>query len=246
MISIILELDGPIIDVEPVYWAAYSRVVAELGLARKERATFWHALRRGGGVGDMLAGAKPRHIRRFREALPEALEEDECLAEGVAQPGAADELRALRAGRHVLSLVTLGQNAKARQARLDEHDLSVHFTRMTRLSKDRFQRLAQLEELTENRARVLAAAASESLVKLADEAGLVVVGISNGPCTARRLSQAGARLTFGNLANLGTEIATGGGSLIAAGLPPPPNTFEDGGDRRGRGGPGGDRFERRR
>ena len=246
MIRIILELDGPIVDIEPVYWAAYSRVVAGLGLARKERATFWRALRRGGGVGDMLAGAGPRHIQRFREAFPEALEDDECLAEAVAQPGVADELRALRTGQHVLSLVTLGRNAKARQARLDEHDLSVHFTRMTRLSEDRFQRLAQLKELTEDHPRVLVAASCESLVKLANEADLVVVGISNGPCTARRLGQAGARLTFTNLAHLGGEIATGGGNLIAAGLPPPPNTFDDGNTGHGRRGSRGDRSERRR
>ena len=50
--------------------------------------------------------------------------------------------------------------------------------------------------------------------------GLVVVGVFNGPCTARRLNQAGASVTFGDLEALGEEIATGGRNLVAAGLPP--------------------------
>ena len=218
--KIILELDGPMIDVEPVYWAAYSQVAADLGLARKNRVDFWRLIRRGAGIGDMLAGAKPRHVQRFRETFPGALEAEECLATAVAQPGVADELRALRAGQHSLGLVSLGKNAKTRQRRLDEHDLSVHFSRMARLVSDPFQRLTQLEELAEDHTRVLVAAGSESLVKLANEAGLVVVGVFNGPCTARRLTQAGAGLTFGDLEALGEEIATGGHNLVAAGLPP--------------------------
>ncbi|MCK4660229.1 MAG: HAD family hydrolase [Phycisphaerae bacterium] len=220
-VRIIIEMDGPIIDVEPIYWAAYSRVVGELGLARKEQAVFWRALRRGSGVGDMLAGAKPRHIQQFREALPQALEHDECLAAGRAWQDVAKELNALHVGQHVLGLVTLGSNARARQKLLDEHDLSVHFTRMVRLADDPFRRLAQLEELAEDHRRVLVAAGSETLVKLANEAGLLVVGISNGPCVARRLTQAGASLTFGDFVALAEEIETGASNLISAGLLPP-------------------------
>lgn len=219
--KIIVELDGPVLDVEPVHWAAYSLVVVELGLARKERAAFWRLVRRGAGIGDMLAGAKPRHIQRFRERLPEVLEQDECLADAAPQAGVAEELRALVVGHHALTLVTAGRNASARQRLLDANDLSIHFSRMTRLVSDPFQRLAQLKELAVDDRRVVVAAASESLVKLANEADLVAVGISNGPCLARRLTQAGARLTFGDFAELGEEIATGARRLIDAGLPPP-------------------------
>jgi len=223
---IIIEFDGPVIDVEPVYWAAYSRVAGELGLARKDRAVFWRLLRRGAGIGDMLTGAKPRHIQRFREAFPEALDLDVCLADGAAREDISGELRALCAGQHVLSLVTLGRNAKARQKLLDANDLSVHFTRMSRLAAEPVLRRAQLQELTEGHARVLVAAASETLVKLGDEAGLFTAGIADGPCAARRLTQAGARLTFRGFGELGNEVATGCRNLIAAGLPPPPNTFD--------------------
>lgn len=218
--KIILEFDGPVIDVEPVYWAAYSRVVAELELARKDRATFWRLLRRGAGIGEFLLGAKPRHLQRFREAFPELLESDECLSSGAAAEGVADELRALAAGQYALSLVTLGRNGPARQKLLDEADLSVYFTRMSRLAAAPNQRLDQLKELTEGEARVVVAAGSESLVKLAEEANLAAVGIANGPCTARRLTQAGARMTFTDLEGLGEEFATGARNLVAAGLPP--------------------------
>ena len=218
---LIIELDGPVLNVEPVYWAAYTRIVAELGLARKDRSVFWTLQRRGAGLGEMLLGAKPRHLQHFREGLAAALELEECWAQAVAQPDAADELRALRVGQHALTLVTLGRNAKVRQAQLDAHHLSADFTRMARLAADPFQRLAQLKELTEGRPRVLVAAGTEPLLKLADEAGLVAVGLANGPCTAQRLTRAGARLTFADLHALGEEIVHGAPQLIAAGLLPP-------------------------
>ena len=69
---------------------------------------------------------------------------------------------------------------------------------------------------------MLVAAASETLVKEADEADLITGGITNGPCTGRRLTQAGARLTFRDLGALGDEIACGARHLIEAGLKPPP------------------------
>lgn len=218
--QIIIELDGPVIDVEPVYWAAYSRAAGELGLARKHRPDFWRLVRRGAGAGEMLAGARPRHVQRFCESFAALLEDDESWSDAVAQAGVADELRGLRAGQHVLTLVTLGRNAGARQQRLDAHDLAVHFTRMARLAIEPYKRTAQLKELTENHTRVLVAAACEPLVKCANEAGLTAVDVSNGPCSARRLTQAGAALTFGGLNELSEEIARGGRNLLAAGLLP--------------------------
>ncbi|MCP4590501.1 MAG: HAD family hydrolase [bacterium] len=226
MIKLIIELDGPVLDVEPVYWAAYSCIAAELGLARKDRAEFWRSVRRGGGVGDLLTGAKPRHIQRFREGFPQALESDECLRQAGEHEGVAAELRSLYAIQHVLSLVTLGQNSAARQAVLDGYDLSTHFTEMTRLTGDGYQRLARLRELAVDCRRVLVAASSESLIKLADEAGLFAVGIHGGPCTGRRLTQAGARVTYRGMADLAEEITAGGRTLIDLGLAAPPHTSD--------------------
>ena len=228
--KIILELDGPVFDVEPVYWAAYSRAAGELGMARKDRRVYWNAVRRGAGVGDMLVGAKPRHLVRYRERFPEWLETDECLAEAVAHQCAADELRALEVGGHAMSLVTLGSNAAARQKLLDSADLSKYFSRMARMVSDPFQRIAQMKELAEEHPRVLVVASSEPLVKLANEADLIVVGVSSGPCIGRRLTQAGARMTFGDLEELGNELASGARALVAAGLPPRAGTTDQRGD----------------
>jgi phosphoglycolate phosphatase-like HAD superfamily hydrolase len=257
--KIIIELDGPIIDVEPVYWAAYSQVVSELGLARKDRAQYWPLVRRGAGIGELVSGALPRHLEHYRQKFPLVLESDEALTEGVPQAGVKEELRALGLS-HGLSLVTLGKNAEARQRVLDAHDLSIHFSRMARLSADVFQRRDQLKQLAEDAPRVLIAAASEPLVKLANELERVVVGVAAGACAARRLTQAGAPLTFETIGALVDEIASGGHNLLKAGLLPPPQPVfderrerRDIEDRRGRFGErryaGGDRrgrYDRRR
>ena len=58
---------------------------------------------------------------------------------------------------------------------------------------------------------------------------MLVAGISNGTCTALRLTQAGAQIVFGDLNELADEIQNGAERLITLGLPsdtPEPVVFD--------------------
>lgn len=65
------------------------------------------------------------------------------------------------------------------------------------------------------------AAASESLVRAAGEAGIVAVGIPLGPYSEERLFRAGADVVYRELGELHPAIADGSETLTRAGLLPP-------------------------
>ncbi len=216
----IIDCEGPVLDVQPCHWAGYSAACAELGLARMDPASFWRAVRRGAGDGELVRGAKPAKLRDFRRSFDEHRESDECAGCMQPQPGAAAALGVLRRSGQCI-LVTLGANARARQAILDAADLSVHFSRMKALSADRGRRVDQLGVLSEGDRHTVVAAASESMILAAEEAGLFAVGVCCGAATAARLARAGARCNFADLAELAECLDRNGDDLVAAGLTAP-------------------------
>lgn len=216
---IIVELDGPVLDMEPVYWAAYSEAVSAIGLARTERAKFWRLVRTAAPSGQMILGAKPRQIATYETRFAELLESDLCLDRCCPQP-AVGEVLARMAKRARCALVTAGRNRAARQKRLDAEALSIHFMEMQGLAADKRRRPDQLRKLIEESPRALLAASTVGVVRAGADANIMVVGVSNGTCTARRLTQAGAQTIFADLDELADELDAGAPELIRHGLLP--------------------------
>jgi phosphoglycolate phosphatase-like HAD superfamily hydrolase len=218
-VKFIIDLDGPVLAVRQRYLHAYTHAAERVQVAPLPDDTFWRLLRNGAADGRLLKAARPEQARKFRTRMEELLEETEAIALCTEAPGAGDALRRLRRFGELI-LVTTGSNRFARQSVLDRHDLSVHFARMRGLSAESSLRVAQLTELVDEDTRVLIVAGDEVLVRTAQKAGLVTIGVSNGATGDTILTRAGAQLVYPDLGKLADELESGGEHLLQAGLLP--------------------------
>ncbi len=218
--KLIIECDGPILDVQPIYWSAYSTAVGEIGLARTDPADFWRLVRTGAAGGQAIRGAKPRQFQEYEIRFSALIDSDECCAKCSAREGVAKTLTRLT--KHgACALITASANRESRQQALDSDRLSVHFTQMCKLFSQESRRAEQIRELVGDDPRVVVAASTVAVVRAGCAADFLVVGVSNGSCTGRRLTQAGAQLTFDDLEELADELDGGSQRLRDCGLLPP-------------------------
>ncbi len=221
---LILEMDGPLFEGEPGYWKSYSDAASALGLPRTDRARFWRLIRSAKPADQWVAGAKPKQIAALKQQFIAGLEHDASLSISVIQPDASEAMRRLAKLANCV-LVTRGSNRGARQRLLDAAGLSVHFLEMHGLSAEGGRRVERLKQINAESDVVLVAAASVELVHSASEISLPAVGVSNGACTASRLTQAGAVVVYSDLRELVDELESGGRNLAEAGVRWPANTF---------------------
>jgi hypothetical protein len=196
--KLLVDVDGPLLDVQPAYWHAYQQAVSELGLARIDPAGFWRLVRSAASDGVLLRDSKPRHWKVFRERFAALLDVDECVAHMVLQPG-APRLTSARP-RLTVQLLTLHGNAAARQQVLSP--LGPIGPPIVSLAASAEDRVRCLLVMADRRERSLVLAGHDRLVRAAGDAGLPCVGIANGPRTAKCLTQAGASHTFPDLESL--------------------------------------------
>ncbi|GIK15746.1 MAG: hypothetical protein BroJett003_07100 [Planctomycetota bacterium] len=216
---LILEMDGPVVDVEPAVWAAYTAAAGEAGVPRLDRAEFWRRFRFGEPAGRWVPGAAASKVPEFVRRFEARCESDECLELCAAQAETTTALIGLKR-RAELVLVTIGSNKAARQRVLDREKLSEFFTRMLGLPGQPHLRAAPLRELHLMEGKTLICAASPALVQAAAGTGIPAVGIGQGIATAKRLMQAGASATFLTLAALEEDFDQGCPVLSAAHLVP--------------------------
>ena len=62
---LILEIDGPVLDVAPVWHRLHLEVVAAVGWSALDQATFWRLTRKHGREADLLRGAKPIKLKEY-------------------------------------------------------------------------------------------------------------------------------------------------------------------------------------
>ncbi len=210
--KVLVDVDGPLLDVQPAYWHAYQQAVARLGLARIHPATFWRLVRSAAAESVLLRESKPRHWRAFQEAFAALLDTEECVGRMVPWPEAA-RLMSVRP-RLALQLLTLHSNADARQQVLQR--IGSFGDPIVSLPSDPEERVRRLLELADREERSLVLAGHDRLVRAACDAGLPCVGITNGPRTAKCLTQAGASQCFGDLESLLTRLQDGVDSLDIA------------------------------
>ncbi len=217
-LKFLIECDGVLLDSQPAFWEGYCSICAEMGLPKSAPDAYWRAVRRGDPDGELIQGAKPFKLRDYRQRFDEWIETDQAIAAMESHKCAAEAMSRLKDFGECV-LVNLGTNREARQAKLDQEGLSIHFSRMKALSPDRGYRVDQLRALCENDPQTVVVAASEALVLIADEAGLFCVGLSCGGCTKARLRRIGARILFADLEALVACVVSGGDELREAGLP---------------------------
>jgi phosphoglycolate phosphatase-like HAD superfamily hydrolase len=218
--QVVIELDGPILDIRPRYTQAHRLVQAELGLASREAGEFWRLVRKGAGLDEIVRPFRPGQSRAYARRFEEVVASDALLDLDVPQPGVGAHLAALRAVASC-GLVAHRANREATQRLLDRYELWRWFRTLRLLSRDRSVRVSQLAELVGLEAQTVMAIASEPLVRSARETGAVTVGIASGACTPRRLRQAGAELVVADVGELLEAIRTSSTELLRAGYRPP-------------------------
>ncbi len=218
-LQLMIELEGAVADVMAVYWKAYTHATDELGLARTDQNVFRRVLRQGHPIGATIRGARPDKIAAFQKLFQETLEADETVGEMVVQ----DEIRAALSRLRDFgecNLVTCGSNKGARQRWLDEHDLSIMFTRMAVLAAARDRRAVTMQGLLEDGCQALVVASSPTVVATGCSCDMVTVGIAGGVATSQKLTQAGATHIFADLGDIVADLEKGGSTLLQCGLPP--------------------------
>ncbi len=215
----LVEIEGPLFDVASAYFAAHQAAATIMGWSRLDRGTFWRLYRTKGRDADFLPGAKPVKIAEHQRRFEERIESNELTGTMQPQPAIADVLgKLLRHGP--CHAVTLGANLVARREAMERGGLLGRFGRVEHLNADPRCRPAELRALAEGDSRAIVIAGTDALVRAAQSAELFAVGVSNGPCAAARLHQAGASVVYKALAELVDSLQRGAPDLVKAGLLP--------------------------
>ncbi len=214
---VIVELDGPVIEVEPAYWAAYSVGVNSTGLARTDRRTYWRSVRKGEPDEKTILGAKPRHVAKYRASFEDAIESDACLDQSRGQLDVAQALRRLGLRARCLG-VARTRNKAARLRVLEREGLAKMFDDVVALSDSLDERSTELRSLIGGAHRVVVAASGVDVARAASVAEMFVVGVANGCCTGRRLMQMGTQISYADLDEFAEDIETGCERLVKLGL----------------------------
>jgi phosphoglycolate phosphatase-like HAD superfamily hydrolase len=217
---IIIELEGPIIDLGPVHYQAYLEVATELGWSRMDQPTYWRLMRTRGREAAVLPGAPPVKLKAFWTRFDQLVEQSDVIGRYQLLPGIEGACKALtRHGR--CCLVTLGSNIEARRQLVKQLHLADAPVQLERLDADPRRRPGELRVAGGSERRVIVAAGSDALVRAANQAELTTVGLSSGSCTATRLHRAGVDIVYGGLEDLVDSLQAGAKDLIQAGLLPP-------------------------
>ena len=218
--QIVIELDGPIVDIRGRYFAAHRHVQGELGLASREPNVFWRLIRTGSELAPIVKPYRPAQLEAYARGFLAALSDPSLLELDVPQPDVLAHLAGLRE-LAPCSLVVARPDRQAAQSLLDRHELWRHFSTLRSLSQDLDARTSQWSDLVGQDDQTLAGVADAPTARAAREAGAITVGIANGPCTPRRLRQAGADVVVAHLGELLAAIRTADESLCRAGYRPP-------------------------
>jgi phosphoglycolate phosphatase-like HAD superfamily hydrolase len=115
---LIVDLDGPILDVAPRYFAAHLEALAASGATPlvADAAAFWQAKRRSEPVARDASAASPTSASiTYAAAFKERVERDDLLTLDRLQPGALVALARL-SGRHPLAVLSLRTNVAGARA----------------------------------------------------------------------------------------------------------------------------------
>jgi phosphoglycolate phosphatase-like HAD superfamily hydrolase len=200
-LNTIIEFDGPVVDLEPRYWAAHQAGMQAVGFQGPARAEFWRLWRTGATDDQFVPSGRRHHSVEYARVRGEQIDSTELMALDEAQPGAAVNLRLLKQ-LGACHLVTLCRNRDGINATLDRLDIWMHFDGKQCLPEDRDRRVAALRNLAGSHPVTLAVVGTVPMAYAAGEAGCRVVGMKNGPAFPNLLRQVGVDVFFESLDEL--------------------------------------------
>lgn len=218
-LATIIEVDGPLLDVAPVQYAAHQAAARTVGWSSLDQGTFWRLMRTKGREAIFLPGARPAKLTEYQTRFTEALETDSVWDPCKCHAGIEAVSKNL-GGCCKTFYVTLGSNSGARLAVLRRGRFAGDPLEVLPLSSDPRRRPAELKLLIAGCSHSIVVASSDSLIRAAGSAELLSAGISSGPCTPARLQQAGADVVYDSIAAFAAALAERSPDLIRAGLPP--------------------------
>ncbi len=217
----IIEFDGVIADSAPAWYEAHRRAAADVGWSKLNQDTFWRLTRTQGEEANILPGAKPIKLKQYYELFHALIETDELVALAKVQANIQDSLRRL-GHKGGCTFVTTSPNTAARKTWLDKASLFEPSIELGSLNSDPGERVQALRNLAGSDKRAVLVACTDAVVRAGRSAELLAVAIACGPCSKKRLHEAGADVVYADLADLAESVATGGKDLIEAGLLPEP------------------------
>lgn len=124
MITVLCDLDGPILDGRNRHYAVYRGILEEYGFEPLPIETYWERKRNLVNRRDMLASSNAVEIYdTFLRLWMERIEQPEYLAFDRVQPGARETLATWRSAGNRICLVTLRHNAPGLHEQLERIDM---------------------------------------------------------------------------------------------------------------------------
>lgn len=126
--TIILDLDGPILEGRQRHYACYAGILRELGAKPLPLADYWELKRHTTPLETQLAATNAaHHAPNFRRLWRERIEQPEFLALDTVQPPARETLTAWRKQGRTLFLATLRHHADALHKQLADLEVTAFF-----------------------------------------------------------------------------------------------------------------------
>jgi len=206
-LNTIIEFEGPVVDVEPRYWAAHQAAIQAIGFQGPPQAEFWRLWRTAATDGQFVRFGRPQKIAEYTRVRAEKIESTELMALDQAGLKVAENLRLLKqmGSSH---LVSLSRNRDGLNATLDRLDLWMHFDSKQCLPEDRDRRVEALRKLAGGHRVTLAVVGSVPMAYAAGEAGCRTVGLKNGPAVPKLLRQVGVDVLFESLDELTDALSS--------------------------------------
>ena len=216
-LNTIIELEGPIVDVRPRWWAAHRRAIEAVGFDGPDETEFWRLARLGAPAGQFVPLGKPHHVDEYVRLRDAAINSTELMALDAGCEGLGADLRVLK-DMGACHLATLCDNRAGINATLDRLDIWMHFERKIVLSGERARRVAGLKEMMGQCHSTLVVAGTVAFAYAAGEAGGRVAGIKGGPAFPKLLRQVGVDVFFDSLDELTDALARRDPALQRIGL----------------------------
>lgn len=205
-LNTIVEYEGPVIDVQPRYWAAHKAAIGAVGFDGPPQSEFWRLWRTGADDGKLVRYGKPPRVAEYARLRNERIDGTELMSLDEGQPGAALSFRLLKQ-MGSCHLASLCRNRDGINATLDRLDLWIHFNQRQSLPEDRDRRVAALQELVGGHRCTLAIVGTVPFAYAAGLAGCCLVALKKGPAVPKLLRQVGVDVFFDSLDEL-TDAVT--------------------------------------
>jgi len=197
-LNTIIELEGPVVDVRPRWWAAHKAAAAAIGLEGPPEDEFWRLVRKGSPVGMIMRHARPHQLPEYSRIRAERQESTDLMSLDEPQMALKENLRVLKQ-LGTCHLVTRCRNQEGINATLDRLDVWMCFERRIILPEDRDRRLSMLKGLTAGYSSTLAIVGTVPVALALSNAGCRCVGLKEGPAFPNNLRQVGVDAFFDSL-----------------------------------------------